>query len=121
MVMKYRYLILAFLFIFTSCEDDFLDNKPKGKLSDELLNSPDGIEALCIAAYAALAGPEGDDGTFMSPTTNWIYGDVRAETDRKSTRLNSSHVKISYAVFCLKKKKSKTDVHTNDRNGTCRV
>src|SRR5690606_41908930 len=26
-------------------------------------------------------------------------------TDRKSTRLNSSHVKISYAVFCLKKKK----------------
>src|SRR5690606_40910551 len=29
------------------------------------------------------------------------------ERDRKSTRLNSSHVKISYAVFCLKKKKSK--------------
>src|SRR5690606_40027170 len=27
-------------------------------------------------------------------------------TDRKSTRLNSSHVKISYAVFCLKKKKT---------------
>src|SRR5690606_41184341 len=27
-----------------------------------------------------------------------------AESDRKSTRLNSSHVKISYAVFCLKKK-----------------
>src|SRR5207249_8947985 len=30
-----------------------------------------------------------------------------AETDRKSTRLNSSHVSISYAVFCLKKKKKK--------------
>src|SRR5690606_41559403 len=29
-------------------------------------------------------------------------------TDRKSTRLNSSHVKISYAVFCLKKKKRRT-------------
>src|SRR5215475_1630414 len=29
--------------------------------------------------------------------------------DRKSTRLNSSHVKISYAVFCLKKKKKKND------------
>src|SRR5690606_40115717 len=28
----------------------------------------------------------------------------RADEDRKSTRLNSSHVKISYAVFCLKKK-----------------
>src|SRR5690606_40705443 len=30
------------------------------------------------------------------------------KTDRKSTRLNSSHVKISYAVFCLIKKKKKT-------------
>src|SRR2546430_12497131 len=29
------------------------------------------------------------------------------ETDRKSTRLNSSHSQISYAVFCLKKKKRK--------------
>src|SRR5690625_5351208 len=32
--------------------------------------------------------------------------------DRKSTRLNSSHVAISYAVFCLKKKKNKTDTTT---------
>src|SRR5690606_40195702 len=32
-------------------------------------------------------------------------GDNDAAIDRKSTRLNSSHVKISYAVFCLKKKK----------------
>src|SRR5699024_12031372 len=31
------------------------------------------------------------------------------QQDRKSTRLNSSHVSISYAVFCLKKKKDKTD------------
>src|SRR2546422_6684353 len=31
--------------------------------------------------------------------------DIRAEVDRKSTRLNSSHGYISYAVFCLKKKK----------------
>src|SRR5690242_21398106 len=29
--------------------------------------------------------------------------------DRKSTRLNSSHMSISYAVFCLKKKKNKSD------------
>src|SRR5690606_42135943 len=32
---------------------------------------------------------------------------MAAIKDRKSTRLNSSHVKISYAVFCLKKKKKK--------------
>src|SRR2546426_4688119 len=33
-------------------------------------------------------------------------------TDRKSTRLNSSHLVISYAVFCLKKKKKKKDNKT---------
>src|SRR3712207_8073333 len=32
--------------------------------------------------------------------------DPHAEVDRKSTRLNSSHANISYAVFCLKKKKT---------------
>src|SRR5437868_11989194 len=37
-------------------------------------------------------------------------GIARAEVDRKSTRLNSSHVSISYAVFCLKKKKKKNNV-----------
>src|SRR5690606_41633065 len=36
-----------------------------------------------------------------------LHGDLRAVEDRKSTRLNSSHVKISYAVFCLKKKKKR--------------
>src|SRR5690606_41908210 len=38
----------------------------------------------------------------------WISSSVqRRGLDRKSTRLNSSHVKISYAVFCLKKKRKK--------------
>src|SRR2546422_7826803 len=44
----------------------------------------------------------------------WVYAAVRPRfnpgPDRKSTRLNSSHGYISYAVFCLKKKKKK---HTN--------
>src|SRR2546426_954197 len=34
-----------------------------------------------------------------------------AQSDRKSTRLNSSHLVISYAVFCLKKKKIDDDTH----------
>src|SRR5438034_2712197 len=43
----------------------------------------------------------------------WVVGDVHTNgiesvwRDRKSTRLNSSHTVISYAVFCLKKKNSK--------------
>src|SRR5438034_1937483 len=45
----------------------------------------------------------------------------RPQRDRKSTRLNSSHTVISYAVFCLKKKKKKTkskqtETHNKDTN-----
>src|SRR5690349_22408235 len=38
--------------------------------------------------------------------------EAEARRDRKSTRLNSSHVEISYAVFCLKKKKNTTPTST---------
>src|SRR5436309_4929139 len=46
-----------------------------------------------------------DEGTRMarSRASSWLC--PTWASDRKSTRLNSSHVKISYAVFCLKKKK----------------
>src|SRR3712207_8343967 len=40
----------------------------------------------------------------------WIIIEAR---DRKSTRLNSSHANISYAVFCLKKKKTHNKPHTS--------
>src|SRR6202521_6289336 len=36
----------------------------------------------------------------------------QTQRDRKSTRLNSSHLRISYAVFCLKKKKHKTELQS---------
>src|SRR3712207_7435943 len=39
-----------------------------------------------------------------------IHGGQLQDSDRKSTRLNSSHANISYAVFCLKKKKANTPV-----------
>src|SRR2546427_9442541 len=40
----------------------------------------------------------------------------QAEADRKSTRLNSSHSQISYAVFCLKKKKKHNTQHQTPEN-----
>src|SRR5258707_10994135 len=45
-------------------------------------------------------------------------GGSRERGDRKSTRLNSSHANISYAVFCLKKKKQKTSIRTPRRHRT---
>src|SRR5690625_7105613 len=41
-----------------------------------------------------------------------VFAVVVARGDRKSTRLNSSHVATSYAVFCLKKKKQNRNTHT---------
>src|SRR5690349_24180973 len=51
--------------------------------------------------------------TLEQPDPTW---EAEYRQDRKSTRLNSSHVEISYAVFCLKKKKKKKKTTTtNDR------
>src|SRR2546427_6698140 len=45
-------------------------------------------------------------------------GPAPRRRDRKSTRLNSSHSQISYAVFCLKKKKKRTtSIHYSRRDG----
>src|SRR5256885_11075615 len=56
-------------------------------------------------------------------TTTWTQDAmlvVAADgTDRKSTRLNSSHLVISYAVFCLKKKNDTHIVTHNDNTDAC--
>src|SRR3712207_5487540 len=60
-----------------------------------------------------------DDGNMMvleaigtpDQKERWLQPIVRGEVDRKSTRLNSSHANISYAVFCLKKKKIKNNIY----------
>src|SRR5688572_32647846 len=62
----------------------------------------------CLAARAA--GRSGRDGEIAQRhqqrlAFNVIEAHVQVVRDRKSTRLNSSHSQISYAVFCLKKKK----------------
>src|SRR2546427_4653877 len=44
------------------------------------------------------------------PMCAMALADLGADVDRKSTRLNSSHSQISYAVFCLKKKKKQPTI-----------
>src|SRR5437773_6721512 len=62
-----------------------------------------------VAGVQGPAGPAGIQGPAGVPWTTFkdILFDSNNATirDRKSTRLNSSHITISYAVFCLKKKK----------------
>src|SRR2546430_4399252 len=50
-------------------------------------------------------GSHARDLTIDHVVPRWAGGPHTCPTDRKSTRLNSSHSQISYAVFCLKKKK----------------
>src|SRR5437773_8458991 len=57
------------------------------------MSRPERLHA-CGIEIAALASPARADRVL----------DVPGQIDRKSTRLNSSHITISYAVFCLKKK-----------------
>src|SRR5437588_5342202 len=57
----------------------------------------------------------GQDGRIQCATNNMYVG-LDLSEDRKSTRLNSSHTVISYAVFCLKKKKQKQTKKTNTIN-----
>src|SRR5438034_3509046 len=63
------------------------------------------MKVSCVACHAK--------GEFQRPLKFSNCTDCHKDIqDRKSTRLNSSHTVISYAVFCLKKKKKKTKQET---------
>src|SRR3712207_7077619 len=71
------------------------------------------------AAYLAVKSETGSQTTLDAALQRYniemegdsvVIPNVAPDEDRKSTRLNSSHANISYAVFCLKKKKKKHHV-----------
>src|SRR5699024_9423623 len=67
-----------------------------------LLEGVPGVaKTLAVETFARVVG-----GSFsrVQFTPDLVPADILGTRDRKSTRLNSSHVSISYAVFCLKKK-----------------
>src|SRR5207302_1538392 len=65
------------------------------------------VETTLVGATVALElGDEFGLVTYADEPKSWLR--AGSGQDRKSTRLNSSHVKISYAVFCLKKKTRRT-------------
>src|SRR5215467_15136704 len=79
-----------YFFFFFQAEDGIRDYKVTGVQTCAIPISENSAKAAAITV-ASPVGP-------AAPA---------AEPDRKSTRLNSSHLVISYAVFCLKKKKKK--------------
>src|SRR5258708_11201994 len=65
-----------------------------------------GKTVLQSAQVACEPGPDRKNNREEQEQQGYSHARVRSRIDRKSTRLNSSHQIISYAVFCLKKKKT---------------
>src|SRR5947209_12392449 len=74
------------------------------------------LENCEMAASDAVTMLTGTNSPEIAETAETAVAADDARTDRKSTRLNSSHANISYAVFCLKKKKRKANRHTSRRH-----
>src|SRR3712207_7066465 len=69
-----------------------------------LFRSDDGTLATILVQKRVRLTPKAEpDGPVTETDFAWV--ETWRKQDRKSTRLNSSHANISYAVFCLKKKK----------------
>src|SRR5690625_6503718 len=72
-------------------------------------HAPSGIDDISVIVRDHQLG-EGVEETIINRIKSELQPDtVSINRDRKSTRLNSSHVAISYAVFCLKKKNNEPD------------
>src|SRR5438874_8205199 len=93
-------LFLFFFFIDTATTEIYTLS-----LHDALPISARHRRIYWLVSSAARQNRAGRNGAWVSPQTNRYPSSI--SSDRKSTRLNSSHVEISYAVFCLKKKKKK--------------
>src|SRR5690625_5428028 len=78
------------------------------------------VNLLLDLSYTNLLSRKNRSIFTNSSVTTWFFRwndtcKTGTDTDRKSTRLNSSHVAISYAVFCLKKKRTKRKPTTQNR------
>src|SRR5437899_9961419 len=73
-------------------------------------------DALPISRVRRLRTRSPTGAGAATPPVSQFLERFRAVLDRKSTRLNSSHLGISYAVFCLKKKKHNAERRTTRRS-----
>src|SRR5471032_2480520 len=99
----------------TAARVERLCAKARRPIRDDLLESlgmpPGSIKTGAVCVYhrfvgTAVAALAGSGIPVAAVSTGFPAGLIPHPLDRKSTRLNSSHITISYAVFCLKKKKT---------------
>src|SRR5690606_5950675 len=105
-------LLLGATLSITSCKN-VLEAPAKSSLDESVIfSTPSLAEGVIPGILQSFGETNSYRGRYLvyygTNTDVEVHNSLKAiddEKDRKSTRLNSSHVKISYAVFCLKKKK----------------
>src|SRR3712207_8179346 len=99
--------MLFFFLKQTSLSDllDFLESRRLLSRSPPTQEVRDALAALAAGDLTRRAGESGSaELRRIAADVNALGNVLQERKDRKSTRLNSSHANISYAVFCLKKK-----------------
>src|SRR5690625_513801 len=86
---------------------DLVHNNGFEIINDQGSKVVEQIKQLIIQLVRNEEGLEGKLSDYLAEKTHKDYQYLSRLLDRKSTRLNSSHVAISYAVFCLNKKTNK--------------
>src|SRR5207253_10826706 len=98
------------IFFFTECGDTLMVHSFPTRRSSDLIMLPVPAAQFDEVLAAPVATDRTSDKQKVDPWGPWYLANGSTfclslvRSDRKSTRLNSSHVAISYAVFCLKKK-----------------
>src|SRR5690554_7697495 len=105
----YILMLLTSLFVLIGCVNETTLNEIKLNIDFESLDviteSDDFDASITFDAYYEVTITLNNKVSFSSELKLYINDLlIDEDEDRKSTRLNSSHVRISYAVFCLKKK-----------------
>src|SRR5690349_1097778 len=129
-VLVFFFIVLClcfFFFFFFQAEDGIRDLYVTGVQTCALpISAP-----ILLAMYLVVGEEQGVQADKLQGTVQndilkefiargtYIYPIEPSLRDRKSTRLNSSHVEISYAVFCLKKKRKRTHMHSMSLPVSC--
>src|SRR5699024_8736914 len=99
--------VIALVGVAAAAAPPSLSDAPTTAVPDDTATAPGAVTVDSGTASAALTAAralaDGDPGVAIVPD-DVVSALGYSPGDRKSTRLNSSHVSISYAVFCLKKK-----------------
>ncbi|CAN5574873.1 RagB/SusD family nutrient uptake outer membrane protein [soil metagenome] len=85
---KYSIILAGFIAavsVLVACSDSFLEERPRGTFSEDILINRQGIEGMLIGAYSLLDGAGGPTNNWFAAASNWVFGDVTSDDAYKGT------------------------------------